>query len=52
MNHGGSDGGESIVVAKLDFGNGESVILVDDGNNALLQKCMEGVLGIEVSSSL
>lgn len=52
MNHGGSDGRESIVVAKLDLGNSESVILVDNGNDTLLQECMEGVLSIEISSPL
>jgi hypothetical protein len=52
MNHGGSDSRESIVVAKLDFGNSECVVLVDNGNNTLLQKSMESVLSIEVSSPL
>lgn len=52
MNHGGSDGGESIVITKLDFGNSESVVFVNNRDDTLLQKCMEGVLGIEISCTL
>ena len=52
MDHGGSDGRKGIVVAKLDLGNSESVILVDNGNDTLLQEGMESVLSIEISGPL
>jgi hypothetical protein len=52
VDHGGSDSRESIIVTKLDLGNGKSVVFVDNWNDSLFQKCVKGVLGIEISSSL
>jgi hypothetical protein len=34
VDHGGGDGGEGVVVAKLDFRHGQRVVLVDDGDDA------------------
>ena len=31
VDHSGGDGGEGVVVAEFDFGDGEGVVLVDDG---------------------
>ena len=48
MDHGCCDGAEGVVVAKLDFLDAESVVLVDDGDDAHVEEFDEGVLSIEV----
>lgn len=49
MGHGRGDGGQRVIVAKLDFGYGQRIVLIDDGDNAHVQQLLNGVLGIEVS---
>lgn len=52
VNHRGGDGGEGIIVSELDFGHGDGVVLVDDGNDAHFEELGERVLSIEVLGSL
>ena len=49
VDHGGGDGREGVVVAKLDFGHGQRVVLVDDGNHAHVQQLVDGPLRIEIA---
>lgn len=52
MDHSGGESGQSIVVAKFDFCNGESVILVDDWDRAHMEQLCKGVLCIEILRSV
>lgn len=49
VHHGGGDGGEGVVVAELDLGDGQRVVLVDDGDDSHVEELVDGVLGIEIS---
>lgn len=49
VDHGGGDGGQSVVVTKLDFGYGQRIVLIDDGDHAHVEQLMHSVLRIEVS---
>jgi len=49
VNHGCRDGGEGVVVTKLDFGHGQRVVLVDDGDDAHVQELVDGPLRIEIA---
>lgn len=52
MDHGGRDGGQGVVVAELDLGDGEGVVFVDDGDDAHLKELVDRVDRIEVLGSL
>ena len=49
VHHGGGDGREGVVVAKLDLRHGQRVVLVDDGDHAHLQQLVHGPLGVEIA---
>lgn len=44
LHHAGCDGAQGVVVAKFDFRDGQGVVLVDDGDDAHVEKFEEGVL--------
>ena len=44
----GDEGGELVVVAELDLGEGDRVVLVDDGDDAVGQQRDEGVAGVQM----
>lgn len=46
---GGDEGGEAVVVAELEFGDGDGVVFVDDGDEAAAEEGEEGVAGVEVA---
>lgn len=46
--HGGSDGGQGVVVAEFDLRYGEGVVFVDDGNDAHVEQFRKGVLSVHV----
>lgn len=52
MDHGSRDGGQGVVVAELDLGDGEGVVFVDDGDDAHLKELVDRVDRIEVLGSL
>ncbi len=41
--------GEGVVVAELDFIDGDHVVFIDDGNDAMLEKLEHAVAGVEVA---
>ncbi|MNX48816.1 hypothetical protein D3C86_794090 [compost metagenome] len=45
----GGAGGEVVVVPHLDLGGGHGVVLVDDGDDAMIEQGAQGVAGIEVT---
>jgi hypothetical protein len=49
--HGGARG-QRIVVAELDFIDGDHVVFVDDGDDAVLEELEHGVAGIEVAAAV
>lgn len=52
MDHGRGDGGEGVIVTKLDFGDGKGVILIDNGDDANIQELIEGILSIDIAGAL
>lgn len=52
VDHGGCDGRQCVIVAKLDFGHGERVVLVDNGDDSHVEELVERVLRIEIPRSL
>lgn len=49
VNHGGSDGGECVIVTKLDLRDGEGIVFVDNGDDAHVKKLVDGILSIDVA---
>lgn len=49
VDHGGCDGREGVVVAKLDLRHGQRVVLVDDGDHTHIQQLVDRPLGIEIA---
>ena len=45
----GDEGGEFVVIAEFDFGKGDSVVFVDDGDNAVLEEADECVAGVQMA---
>ncbi|MDB6122290.1 MAG: Phosphoglucomutase/phosphomannomutase [Pedosphaera sp.] len=45
----GDEGGEFIVVAEFQFGEGDGVVFVDDGDDAMLEQGDEGVARVEMA---
>lgn len=52
MNHGRGNGRKGIIVAKLDFGNGQRIVLINDGNDSRFKQRIEGILRVLISGSL
>lgn len=46
---GGDEGGEAVVVTELEFGDGDGVVFVDDGDEAAAEEGEEGIAGVEVA---
>jgi len=46
LHHFGDAGGQAIVVAEADFGGGDAVVLVDDGDAAEAQQGLQGGAGV------
>lgn len=42
MAHGGSDGREGIIIAKLDLGHRNGIVLIDDRDDSRVQEGAEG----------
>ena len=45
----GGQRGESVVVAEFQFGEGNGVVFVDDGDDAAAEQCDQGVAGVEMA---
>ena len=45
----GHQGGQFVIVAEFQFREGNGVIFVDDGNDAVPQKGDQGIAGVEVA---
>ena len=52
LDHFGDAGGEAVVVAEADFGGGDGVVFVDDGDAAERQQGAEGLAGVEVAAAV
>lgn len=52
VDHGGGNCREGIVVTKLDFRNGQGIVLIDNGDDAHVQERVECVLGVEIPRPL
>lgn len=48
MDYGGCDGREGVVVIEFDFGDGEGVVFVDDGDDVYVEEFVDCFLGVEV----
>ena len=46
VDHGGRDRREGIVVAKLNFRNGQGIVFVDNGNDTHVHELVECILSI------
>lgn len=52
VDHGSRNGRQGVVITELDFGDGQRVVLVDNGDDAHVQQRVECVLGIEIPCPL
>jgi hypothetical protein len=52
VDHSSCDGGQGVIVAKFDFGNGYGVVFIDYGYNTHFEELSEGILSIEILSPL
>lgn len=50
MDHGSSNGGQGVIVTKLDLGDSYSVIFIDNRNGTHVEELFKGVAGIFVLS--
>jgi len=48
VHHGGRDGRQCVIVAKLDFRYGQRIVFIDDGDDTHVKELMDSVLSIEV----
>ena len=44
--------GKRIVIADLDLLNSDRIVFIDNGNDALFQKRLDGMLGVEVAFAI
>jgi hypothetical protein len=45
----GDERGESVIIPELEFGNGDGVVFVDDGDHTVVEQGQQGISGIEMA---
>ena len=43
--------GQVIVIAETDLGHADGVVLIDNGKTTILEKCQNGVAGVEIATA-
>lgn len=52
VNHGSRNGGKSVIVTELDFGNSKSIVFIDNGNNTNIKELIKSILSVDITSAL